>query len=181
MMIALILSLSTALADEGFVRVGRDVPMPERVQYVEPIYPPIAGQAAPRVMGVIILEVGLSEDGRPIDIKVLYGLPLLDEAAIEAVKQWRYKATFVNGKSTRVIFREVIDMFPDANARAKYFADVVQNKKEQKALRVIAAGRLRTSTLRHKFILEALRKATADPDSDVSAAATRALQALEAS
>jgi protein TonB len=168
------------VADEKFVRVGGRVPMPARVHYVEPVYPPIAGQAVPRVMGIIILEVGLSEDGRPIDIKVLYGLPLLDEAAIEAVKQWRYQPTVIDGNAARVSFREVVDMFPDAKARVKYFADVVQNKKEQKTLRIISAERLRTTGERSKSILEALRKAAADPDSDISSAAARALQALEA-
>ena len=175
LVVSVLLGLAT---DEGFVRVGGDVPMPSRVHFVEPEYPPIAGQVVPQVVGIVILEVGLNEEGRPIDIKVLYGVPLLDAAAIDAVKQWRFQPTLISGKPTRVAFREVVDVFPDAGSRSRYFARMVQDRKEQKALRLIAADRLRTGGWRQKHVLDGLRKATIDADSDISAAAGRALQAL---
>jgi hypothetical protein len=129
-------------------------------------------------MGVVILEVTLGEDGHPTDIENLYGLPLLDKAAIDAVIQWRYRPTLVNGVARRVVLREVVDLFPDAEAARQYFAGVVQDPKEQKVLRVIAADRLGKDKRHHRFATDALRKAASDADPEVSAAAARALQAL---
>ena len=59
------------------------------VSSVRPVYPPLA-QAA-RVQGVVLLQVQISKEGAVEDIRVISGHPLLNEAAIEAVKQWRYK------------------------------------------------------------------------------------------
>ena len=177
LIVSWLLAVAIAAGDEPFVRVGSTVPMPERIRYVEPSYPIDAGRA--RIMGLVILEVGLDEEGRPIEIKVLYGLPLLDRAAIEAVRQWRYERTILEGKAQRVLFREVIDLFPNAGARVEYLAALVRNKEEQKGLRVIAAERLRAIARRDKSVLKALRQARDDPDPDVSAAATRALLILD--
>ena len=60
----------------------------EEAQGREPSYPDIAKQA--RVQGVVILECTISPQGKVTDVKVLRGIPLLDAAAIEAVKQWVY-------------------------------------------------------------------------------------------
>ncbi|HEU0092717.1 MAG TPA: energy transducer TonB [Vicinamibacteria bacterium] len=84
---------------------------------VAPEYPAIAAHVVPApIVGVIIFEVTLAEDGHPTDIKVLHGVPLLDKAAIDAVIAWRYKPTLVNDDPRRVVLREVVDMFPDADA-----------------------------------------------------------------
>ena len=68
---------------------------------MSPAYPDIARQA--RVQGVVILECTIGHDGRITDVKVLRGIPLLDAAAVDAVKQWVYEPTLVDGAPARVI------------------------------------------------------------------------------
>jgi protein TonB len=71
------------------------------VYNVAPIYPPIA-QAA-RVSGVVIVEALIAEDGSIRDVKVLRSVPLLDAPALEAVRQWRFTPTLLNGVPVQVI------------------------------------------------------------------------------
>ena len=83
------------------VRVGGNITQPTKVRDVPPVYPPVA-QAA-RVQGVVILEAMIRETGRVTDVKVIRSVPLLDEAAITAVRQWEYTPTLVNGVPVPVI------------------------------------------------------------------------------
>jgi len=68
---------------------------------VAPTYPPIA-QAA-RVSGTVILDALIAEDGSVRDVKVMRSVTLLDAAAIEAVRQWRFTPTLLNGVPVQVI------------------------------------------------------------------------------
>jgi periplasmic protein TonB len=77
------------------VRVGGGVKEPRKLKNVDPVYPPFAQQA--RLQGLVTLECLLSPDGRVADVKVLAGLPLLTEAAVQAVKQWVFTPTLFNG------------------------------------------------------------------------------------
>jgi TonB family protein len=172
-LVAAVLSLA---GDGGFSRAGKDVPTPERIHYVAPEYPSMARGTS--VMGVIVLDVGLSEEGRPIDIKVLRGTPLIDRAAIEAVRQWRYKPTLVEGSPKQVVVVEVVDIFPDEGSRVDYFASMLKDKKETRAYRLLAIRRLKAIGAHQKSVVKALQKATNDPDEQVGAAATDALKAL---
>ena len=70
------------------------------VHRVDPIYPPLAKQA--RVSGVVELMGVLGVDGRIHEVRVLRGHPLLVRAAIEAVLQWTYKPTVLNGQAVEV-------------------------------------------------------------------------------
>ena len=70
------------------VRVGGQIKEPKKLKTVNPEYPDIAKQA--RVQGVVILECTISPQGKVMDVKILRGIPLLNEAAVEAVKQWVY-------------------------------------------------------------------------------------------
>jgi protein TonB len=83
------------------VRVGGEIKQPRKLIDVPPVYPPIAQSA--RVQGVVILECTIAPDGRVIDAKVLRSIPLLDAAAIDAVKQWVYTPTLFNGVPVPVI------------------------------------------------------------------------------
>ena len=83
------------------IRVGGLVSEPRRVKTVPPVYPKIAADA--RVQGTVILEATLSPRGTVTQIKVLRSIPLLDAAAVEAVKQWVYTPTLLNGVPTPVI------------------------------------------------------------------------------
>ena len=75
--------------------VGGDIRPPERIIFKAPTYPPLA-QAA-RIEGTVILEAVIDAQGVVQDVTVLRSVPLLDRAAIEAVRQWRYSPTRLNG------------------------------------------------------------------------------------
>jgi protein TonB len=83
------------------VRVGLEVKEPRRLKDVPPVYPSIAARSG--LEGVVVLECIIDPRGRVVDVKVVRGLPLLDDAAIEAVRQWVYTPTLVNGVPTSVI------------------------------------------------------------------------------
>jgi TonB family protein len=85
----------------GAVRVGGSIKAPTLLKRVAPVYPLIAMSA--RVQGIVILEATISVDGRVIDAKVLRSVPLLDQAAIDAVRQWEYTPTLLNGAPVPVI------------------------------------------------------------------------------
>ncbi len=65
-----------------------------------PIYPPLAKTA--RLQGTVVLEAIISKDGRISSLNVISGHPLLIRAAIDAVKQWRYRPTLLNGEPVEV-------------------------------------------------------------------------------
>jgi protein TonB len=83
------------------VRVHVGVQAPRKLIDVAPVYPPIAQQA--RVEGTVILEATIDPSGRVIAARVLKSIPLLNEAAIAAVKQWTYTPTLLNGIPVPVI------------------------------------------------------------------------------
>ena len=74
---------------------------PQRVHDVHPVYPPIAQSA--RIQGIVIIEATIGEDGQVINARVLRSVPLLDQAALDAVRQWKYMPTLLNGLSVPVI------------------------------------------------------------------------------
>ena len=84
-----------AAGEPEAIRTGGDIPVPEKVKDVLPEYPPIARAA--RVQGAVILECTVAAGGAVTDARVVKGVPLLDAAAIAAVRQWVYKPTIVNG------------------------------------------------------------------------------------
>jgi len=82
------------------LRVGGDVKEPRKIKHVEPVYPDLAAKA--RLEGVIILEAIIAPNGQVRDVKVLRGMPLLDEAALAAVRQWAYTPTLLSGVPVQV-------------------------------------------------------------------------------
>ena len=75
-------------------RVGGDLQAPALIKRVEPDYPGVA--VAGKVSGTVILEATVDEAGAVTDVKVLRSIILLDQAAIKAVKQWRYQPLIQN-------------------------------------------------------------------------------------
>jgi protein TonB len=65
-----------------------------------PAYPP--GAKAARIQGHVVLDVIIGKDGSVLEIKLVSGHPLLAPAAMEAVKQWTYKPTLLNGEPVEV-------------------------------------------------------------------------------
>ena len=89
------------------VRVGGQVRPPIRIKEVAPVYPAIAQSA--RVQGVVIIEAVIGPDGRVQDAKVLRSIPLLDSAALDAVRQWQYTPTLLNGVPVPVIMTVTVN------------------------------------------------------------------------
>lgn len=83
------------------VRVGGAIRQPVRVRDVSPVYPQIA-QAA-RVQGLVIIEATIGTDGQVVNGRVLRSVPLLDQAALDAVRQWQYTPTLLNGVPVPVV------------------------------------------------------------------------------
>jgi protein TonB len=83
------------------IRVGGAIKQPTKVRHVNPVYPPIAQSA--RVSGMVIIEAIIGADGRVKDAKVLRSIPLLDQAALDAVRQWEFTPTLLNGVPVPVI------------------------------------------------------------------------------
>jgi len=83
------------------VRVGGTISRPERIHYVAPEYPALA--LAARREGTVILEAVLDTDGSVREARVLRSIPLLDAAALEAVQQWRFTPTLLNGEPVPVV------------------------------------------------------------------------------
>lgn len=77
------------------VRVGGAVREPRKVHHVAPAYPSIARAA--RREGTVILEVTITRDGNVGNARVLRSADIFDQAALDAVRQWRYTATTLNG------------------------------------------------------------------------------------
>jgi protein TonB len=82
------------------LRVGGNIREPRRVKYVPPVYPELAAKA--RLQGIVIVEAIIGANGLVRDAKVLRGLPMLDEAALEAVKQWVYTPTLLSGVPVQI-------------------------------------------------------------------------------
>lgn len=87
--------------EPGPVRVGGDVQLAKIIKQVLPVYPPLARQA--RVQGAVRLVGVISKEGRIMNLQVLSGHPLLVNAAVEAVRQWIYKPTYLNQQPVEVI------------------------------------------------------------------------------
>jgi protein TonB len=86
---------------EGGLRVGGAIKPPTRVTNVNPVYPDAARAAA--VQGVVILEARIEPDGRVSQARILRSVPLLDQAALDAVMQWEYEPTLLNGVPVPVL------------------------------------------------------------------------------
>jgi protein TonB len=83
------------------VIVGGNIKPPTRTRYVPPQYPDIARSA--RVEGVVIIEAIIGTDGKVEQARVLRSKPLLDEAALAAVRAWEYTPTLLNSRPVPVL------------------------------------------------------------------------------
>ena len=93
------------------IRVGGNIARPTKTRDVKPVYPPEA--LSTRVSGVVILEATIDREGKVRDARVLQSVPLLDAAAIEAVRQWEFTPTLLNGVPKPVIMTLTINFTLD--------------------------------------------------------------------
>lgn len=81
--------------------LGGNVLEGKLLRKIEPTYPELARKA--RIAGMVILQVSIDEEGNVEEIRLLRGHPLLNEAAVDAVRQWRYSPTLLNGEPVPVL------------------------------------------------------------------------------
>lgn len=82
------------------VRVGGRVKEPKLIRRVEPVYPPLAVQT--RMQGTVVVEAIINEVGDVTEVKVVSGPPLLIQAALDAVRRWKYEPTHLNEQPVAV-------------------------------------------------------------------------------
>ena len=97
------------------IRVGGAVRLPRKIKDVKPEMPPAAIEA--RVQGVVIMEIVIDESGAVADAKILRSIPLLDAAALEAVKQWQFEPTELEGRRVPVIVTVTVQFTTAPGAR----------------------------------------------------------------
>ena len=83
------------------IRIGGQIRPPIRIKEVAPLYPAIARSA--RVQGDVVIEATIDEGGKVADARVVKSVPLLDQAALDAVRQWEYQPSLLNGVPTAVV------------------------------------------------------------------------------
>jgi len=98
-------------------RVDETMKPPKVITRVEPVYPEEAKQN--RIFGIVILELMIKEDGTVGDARVLKPLPYgLDQAALDAVRQWRFEPATIDGKPVPVTFNITINFKLDSETKS---------------------------------------------------------------
>ena len=83
------------------VRPGGRIMPPKKIKDVPPVYPALAQSA--HISGAVTIEATIGTDGKVVDAKVVRSIPMLDEAALAAVRQWEYLPTMLNGVPVPVL------------------------------------------------------------------------------
>jgi TonB family protein len=83
------------------LRIGDDMKPPTKTRNVNPVYPQEAQNAG--VQGIVIIEALVNAEGNVEDARILQSIPMLDESALEAVRQWQYVPTLMNGAPVAVL------------------------------------------------------------------------------
>jgi protein TonB len=83
--------------------VAGPVKPPHKIRDVAPVYPAIAHSA--RIGGTVQVEATVGPDGKVVDARIVQSVPLLDQAALDAVQQWQYEPATQNGKPVPVVMR----------------------------------------------------------------------------
>lgn len=89
------------------LRIGGNIRAPKKIRHVAPVYPDVARQA--NVRGMVIVEIVVDREGRVTDARVLRSIPLLDAAAVDAVMQWTFTPTLLNGNPVPVIMTVTVN------------------------------------------------------------------------
>jgi TonB family protein len=110
-------SNSSALAGQSpeRIRVGAKLQEQNLITKVDPIYPPLAMQA--RIQGVVRFTVVIGKDGRVSDIQLVNDHPLFVATATDALRQWVYKPTLLNGDPVEVVTQVDVNFTLGGNER----------------------------------------------------------------
>jgi protein TonB len=89
------------------VRITPDLRPPRKIKDVLPVYPDIAMRA--RMTGIVVLEATIGESGKVVGVRVLRSVPLLDQAAVDAVRQWEFTPTRLNGVAVPIVMTVTVN------------------------------------------------------------------------
>jgi protein TonB len=88
---------------DEILKVGGAISKPEAISRVNPVYTEAARRA--RIQGVVIVETIIDKTGTVTNVRVLKPLPMgLDQAAVDAVKKWKFRPAQLNGRPVNVYF-----------------------------------------------------------------------------
>jgi protein TonB len=107
LVVAITALLSVPIAAQKVVRVGGEVRAPRRVKNVNPAYPEEAKAAG--VSGVVIVEIRIGTEGTVVQARVSRSIPLLDQAALDAIYEWEYEPTMLNGEPVEVLMTVTVN------------------------------------------------------------------------
>jgi protein TonB len=97
-----------AVEGDAPIMVGGEVKAPEKITAPQPQYTEIARKA--RIQGVVIVQAIIDKEGNVTNVKVLKGLPMgLEEAAVDAIKQWKFKPATLNGRPVTVYYNLTVN------------------------------------------------------------------------
>jgi protein TonB len=91
----------------GPLRVGGGVKPPRKIKDVKPVFPP--GVLAEQMRGTVIIEATIGVDGKVHSVKILHSVAALDRAALDAVRQWEYEPSVMDGRPVAVVFTVVVN------------------------------------------------------------------------
>jgi TonB family protein len=94
-------------AASSAVRVGGKIKAPSKTKDVKPVYPDAA--KSERIQGSVIIEAVIGAEGKVINAKVLRSIAMLDQAALDAVKQWEFTPTLLNGKPVPIVMTVTVN------------------------------------------------------------------------
>lgn len=101
-LLLIVFSLSSiSAADDKPIRVGGVVAQANRISKVDPVYPSEAKQNG--IQGTVRLEITIDKEGHVAQLSVVDGPGELIQSAVDAVRQWVYKPTFLNGEPVSVL------------------------------------------------------------------------------
>ena len=96
------------------VRVGGNIRPPQKIKNVNPRYPEVAQSAG--VQGVVIIEATIGAEGDVTNARILRSISLLDQAALDAVRQWQFEPTLLNGVPVPIIMTVTVQFSLQADA-----------------------------------------------------------------
>lgn len=91
----------------GPLRIGGTIGPPRKIKDVKPSYPQIA--VFQQARGTIVIDITIGTDGKVQDARIVQSVPLLDQAALEAVRQWEYEPTRVDGFLVTVVMTVIVN------------------------------------------------------------------------
>ena len=88
-------------------RVGVNVQPPRKIKDMKPVYPD--GALPSRSQGAVVVDAVIGPDGKVQSVKVIHSVPGLDQAAVDAVRQWEYTPSLLNGVAVAVVMTVVVN------------------------------------------------------------------------